>query len=56
MIKLILLAILVFGAFMALAIFLPASRGTAFTAFAHPIPWIVIGVGVVGFVGYKAIK
>lgn len=56
MIKLILLAVLAFGAFMALAIFLPQSRGTAFTAFSHPVPWIALGVVGVCYIGYRAIK
>lgn len=56
MIKLILLVILGFGAYMALSMFWPATFGTAFTAFSHPIPWIAIGVCVVGYIGYKTIK
>lgn len=56
MIKLILLVILAFGAFMALAIFLPQSRETAFHIASHPIPWVALGVCLVGYVGYKAIK
>lgn len=56
MVKLALLALIGFGCFMALAIFVPGSRDTAFTAFTHPVPWIALGVLGVCWVGYKAIK
>lgn len=56
MVKLFLLAILCFGAFMALAIFVPGSRETAFGIFSHPVSWLALGVCAVGWIGYKAIK
>lgn len=56
MVKLFLLVVLAFGAFMALALFVPSSTHTAFTVSGHNVPWIALGVCVCGFIGYKAIK
>ena len=56
MIKLILVLLLAFGAFMALVMFLPTSTHTAITLGEHAIPWFAIGVGAIAFLGWRAIK
>jgi hypothetical protein len=56
MIKLILLCLLAFGAYCALCVFAPSSWGTAFHVSGHSIPYIAIGVCVIGYIGYKSLK
>jgi len=56
MVKLMLLLLLVFGAFCALSIFAPSSWAPAFQVWGHTIPYLVLGVCLVAYVGYKAIK
>lgn len=56
MMKLFLLALLAFGAFLAMGIFFPSSTHTAFTVGGYHITWIILGVCGVTFLGYKAIK
>lgn len=56
MIKLILLGLLAFGTYCALSLFAPSSWGTAFTAWGHTVPYLALGVCLVGYIGYKAIK
>ena len=56
MIKLVLLAILAFGAYCAIATLFPSSGLPAFHAWGHAVPWIAIGVGGIGYIGYKSLK
>jgi nitrate/nitrite transporter NarK len=56
MMKLFLLAVLTFGAFIALVAFFPSTRETAFTVSGHAIPWFLLGVCGIGVVGWRAIK
>lgn len=56
MLKVFLVCVLAFGAFMALAIFWPTSTHTAFTLSGHHVPWIALGVCGCAFLGWKAIK
>lgn len=56
MMKLFLLGLLTFGAFMALVAFLPSSTHTAFVVSGHAVPWFALGVCGVGFIGWRAIK
>lgn len=56
MLKVILIGLICFGAFVLLGAYLPSSTHTAFTISGHAIPWIALGVCACGFLGYKAIK
>ncbi len=56
MVKFFLIALIAFGAFMLLGIYLPSSTHTAFSVSGHAIPWIALGVCGCAFLGYKAIK
>lgn len=56
MVKFFLLAVLAFGAFMALVIFFPSSTHTAFTVSGHAVPWFALGLCGIGVVGWRAIK
>ena len=56
MLKVILIGLICFGAFILLGAFLPSSTHTAFTVSGHAIPWIALGVLGCAFAGYKAIK
>jgi len=56
MVKFFLIALIAFGAFMALAAFFPTSAHTAFTVAGHHVTWIVLGVCGCAYLGYKAIK
>lgn len=56
MLKVFLIGLIAFGAFMALVAFLPSSTHTAFTVGGHAIPWIALGVCACAFAGYKVIK
>ncbi len=56
MLKFFLLLVLAFGAYCAIAAFFPSSHLPAFHAWGHAVPWIAIGVGVIGYAGYKSIK
>lgn len=48
--------LIAFGAFIALAMYVPHVWDVSFVAWGRAIPWIAIGVVVVGFAGYKALK
>jgi hypothetical protein len=56
MLKVILIGLICFGAFVLLGAYLPSSTHTAFTVSGHAIPWIALGVCGCAFLGYKAIK
>lgn len=56
MLKVFLVGVLAFGAFMLLGMFLPSSTHTAFSVSGHAIPWIALGVCGCAFLGWKAIK
>lgn len=56
MLKVILIGLICFGAFVLLGAYLPSSTHTAFNVSGHAIPWIALGVCACGFLGYKAIK
>lgn len=55
MIKFILVLVLTFGAFCAIALLAPSSWGTAFTVGGKHIPYIALGVCLVGYIGWKKI-
>jgi nitrate/nitrite transporter NarK len=56
MVKLFLIALIAFGAFIALVSFFPSSTHTAFTFAGHHITWVILGVCGCAYLGYKAIK
>lgn len=56
MLKVIVILAAVFGAFMALNIFLPTSTHTAFVVSGYHVPWYALGVCAVGYIAYKIIK
>ncbi len=56
MLKVFLVGLIAFGAFMLLGMFMPSSAHTAFNISGHAIPWIALGVVGCGFIGWKAIK
>jgi nitrate/nitrite transporter NarK len=56
MVKLFLIALIAFGAFIALGIFFPQSAHTAFTLAGHGVTWVILGVCGCAYLGYKAIK
>jgi hypothetical protein len=56
MLKVFLIGLICFGAFMLLSIYVPTSFHTAFHVSGKAIPWIFLGVCGCAFLGYKAIK
>lgn len=56
MLKVFLIGLIMFGAFVLLGAYLPSSTHTAFSISGHAIPWIALGVGACGILGYKVIK
>lgn len=56
MIKVFLIALIAFGAFMFLSAYLPGSTHTAFHVSGYAVPWITLAVCGCAYLGYRAIK
>lgn len=55
MLKIVMIGLLLFGAYMGFTLFLPSSGHIAFHLGSFPIPWFALGLVVVGYAGWKTV-